>query len=1247
MDTTLEMQIKTTGQETLKVLKDLNTSITGLVTTLNKVQGSTSSIENLGKASEKTLGKVDKLSTSFNKLFSAMAVKKIGVKAFEFLTQASDRAEELNLFNVIFKNIKKNGEDAFSDLGLAATRFQNKLNEAFGTNMTETLRYQGLFQAMATNQGIGEKYASVMSENMVKLTYDLASLYNKSEKTVAEALRGGVYAGQTKPLRGFGIDVTQTSMKPVLESLGITDRSINEMSQAEKQILRYIATLNQAKAAMGDFAETIESPANQLKILKQQIVETKVAIGNLFMGMFSEILPYANAFLMVIKEIAKAIADLFGIRAGDYNSGLASTEEIYDGIATGAGNAAKATKELKRQLLKFDEVNNITTPKSSGSGSGSGLGAGGIDKRLLEAISGYDNLMDKVKMKATEIRDRIMEWLGFTKHIDEETGKVYFKLKDGLTNIKLIGTVLGVITSTKIIKGIGNLVTGTGKLAKFFGTDKIIKNLKSLAGYITDFTKSSGSYVKGITSGTSAWLLHFSAISKISVGLPVLVGSLYLASESAKGLASGTSSLVGAIAGFTGTLAGAAAGGAILGSVFGPAGIAVGATAGAMLDLVTYITSYNQKVLDIEAHERVFDGLGTRITDLSSYYDGLFNNATKYSGTLEDLRTKYEQSETNIKNAEYEVEKFKAALDLQDETISKSQLKELQDKYDNLKNAIKESYGANIAYATGMIKAYQDTSKESTESVAIQIANTKKLMLAEQGYEIEFQDRMSKLAYQYYSGKIGLDEYNAEVFKLQEEFGKIPSAGVNAESAIANFNKQLVDIDYESPEKTADAIENISKKFDSTITTLNNEKDNVNKYWDKYIENAQNAVKELELLEEKGTISEKQKEMLNTYKEEISQYTQNKETAMQTIETTITEIQGSYKGYLATILTDLTSNGADLSSEFSGTMDTIQDDLTKLQDVDMSGFGKTMFDGMIKSIVDNESPYLINIGNKFNKYGINAGDEFGAALSKRLDDTELKSAVYDSSFKTGQEAPKGFKQGSYDYIQKYGAGGEDLVKGFVGPVRDGLKIKSPSKVMEELGSYAVQGFIVGIEDESDSLKKAIQKMLSEIKKQFNENIFTLNIDTNIEKSFNSILTKLQTFTSKFRTGINNMLKGMSTAMNNIRVGSDNKIVYTSMPSITVPKFANGGFPEDGFFYANHNELVGKFNNGKNAVANNEQIIEGIQSGVYNAVLSAMSQYGGGTSQIDVHVHTDEGTVVDRINQKTKQTGRCPINIPSY
>ena len=386
---TLEMQLKSTGEECLKVIDKLLTSLTGLqkavdktTTSLSKIPKATKDIKTVGDNAEIASKKVDKLGTSLKTAFSLtglyVATKQIVTKAMDFLDAATNRAEELNLFNVIFKNIRKDGEMTFSELGKDAMRFQNQLNEAFGTNMTETLRYQGLFQAMATNQGMSDKYAALMSENMTKLTYDLASLYNKSEKTTAEALRAGVFAGQTKPLRNFGIDVTQTSLTPIIQSLGITDRTISSMSQAEKQALRYIATLRQASAAMGDFADTIESPANQLKIFKQQLVEAKAALGNLFMGLYSEVLPYANAFLMVIKEVAQAIADLFGIDVGDYNTGLADTEEIYSGISDGVGTAAKNAKELNRQILKFDQINNLTTPKSSSSGSGSGSGYGGF-----------------------------------------------------------------------------------------------------------------------------------------------------------------------------------------------------------------------------------------------------------------------------------------------------------------------------------------------------------------------------------------------------------------------------------------------------------------------------------------------------------------------------------------------------------------------------------------------------------------------------------------------------------------------------------------------------------------------------------------------------------------------------------------------------------------------------------------------------------------------------------------------------
>jgi hypothetical protein len=69
------------------------------------------------------------------------------------------------------------------------------------------------------------------------------------------------------------------------------------------------------------------------------------------------------------------------------------------------------------------------------------------------------------------------------------------------------------------------------------------------------------------------------------------------------------------------------------------------------------------------------------------------------------------------------------------------------------------------------------------------------------------------------------------------------------------------------------------------------------------------------------------------------------------------------------------------------------------------------------------------------------------------------------------------------------------------------------------------------------------------------------------------------------------------------------------------KFATGGFPEDGVFFANHNELVGQFSNGRTAVANNEQIIAGIEQGVYRAVSSALgSSNGNGEDGKELNVY---------------------------
>ena len=100
---------------------------------------------------------------------------------------------------------------------------------------------------------------------------------------------------------------------------------------------------------------------------------------------------------------------------------------------------------------------------------------------------------------------------------------------------------------------------------------------------------------------------------------------------------------------------------------------------------------------------------------------------------------------------------------------------------------------------------------------------------------------------------------------------------------------------------------------------------------------------------------------------------------------------------------------------------------------------------------------------------------------------------------------------------------------------------------------------------------------------------------------------------------------------------------TQIPKLNVKWYAQGGFPEDGLFMANHGELVGKFSNGKTAVANNEQIIEGIYRGVYQA----MKDSGGNNGGQRIIVMLPNGdvlgeTVVAWHNGVVKQTGNTPL-----
>lgn len=131
---------------------------------------------------------------------------------------------------------------------------------------------------------------------------------------------------------------------------------------------------------------------------------------------------------------------------------------------------------------------------------------------------------------------------------------------------------------------------------------------------------------------------------------------------------------------------------------------------------------------------------------------------------------------------------------------------------------------------------------------------------------------------------------------------------------------------------------------------------------------------------------------------------------------------------------------------------------------------------------------------------------------------------------------------------------------------------------------------------------------SAIGKWFNDNVkpwFTkekwVNAMSGVKTAFsevwNNAISSIKEIWNEFATWLNSKLTWTIPPIN---IAGQTIFSGTTLDLGNIPTFSVGGFPEDGLFLANHSELVGQFSNGKTAVANNEQITDGIAIAVQNA-----------------------------------------------
>ena len=467
-------------------------------------------VRNMKSPLKLALGQISKLGNSVARLyFKYMMLSRVAGALGKVLGISSDYVEEYNYFQKAIDKIAQENKGNYKKYGYDdaesyANSFEDRLTTltgkmtgykigkdgdlldtgtaSLGLDITQITNFEAQIAQMTNSVGMMGEASIATSKAMTMLAGDMSSLTNMPLDTVMKNFSSGL-SGAAMAVKKYGMDISVAALQETALGLGVK-KNVSDMTQAEKEYLRVITMLQQSKVAWGDLAKTINSPANQFRMLKSNIKQCGLMLSRLFMPVIQKVLPWLNAMAMAVKDLMKHIGDLFGLK---FDSSLGSTgsdtSDTYDDVSDSADNAADsindaadAQKKFNKQLQGFDKLNNLTTNETSKKDSdkdknGTGNVSGVLSDALINAVEDYEKRWNKAFKSMTSDADNLKEKIEKLFTTAWDTGD---------------GTEIGEALATTLNKGIDWVNKNTSKWAK--GLKKITSIMgTSLNGFVEKF----------------------------------------------------------------------------------------------------------------------------------------------------------------------------------------------------------------------------------------------------------------------------------------------------------------------------------------------------------------------------------------------------------------------------------------------------------------------------------------------------------------------------------------------------------------------------------------------------------------------------------------------------------------------------------------------------------------------------------------------------------------------------------------
>lgn len=878
---------------------EINVKLTADDKASPKIKKMSNNMENLGKEFDKVENKAKKsgkaVEESFSKGINITALADAVNQSIGIITKLSKRSadyiETLNVLDVAF-------EGNTNSIRNWANTISETLNLDDSTLIKAASSFKVLSQSMGYTNDIGEKFSKTLSQ----MTLDVSSLYNMDFSKAQSALQYAIQ-GQGKTLKATtGASVLQTTVQTQLDLLGI-DAEVESMNDAEKAMARLIAIINQLKSSQGDLARTIESPANQFRVWSEQTSLLARNLGNVLLPTLAKILPYLNGIIMAINTILSGIAKLVGYDEQAWDFGVSSS--AFDGLEESIGGVADAAGNAKKQLMGlrgFDKLNVIRTPSAtSGSGGGAG-GGGGINPKLLEAFdkmfANYDTKLAGIKTKASQIRDNILEWLGFSRKLNPITGEIEWKYQGLGTTIKnMWKSFKGLSTTGKVLVALG---LGTSFSVLFKIVSKLVTKLGAktgltgiLKGLINPFKTMTSSIlnntvgVEKLTKATTKFKTALGGIKSIALGATVSILGIAATYDSFKSINEEGQNLKNTLGVLAGSFS-AVAGAALVGfSIGGPVGAGIGALVGLIGAFTAGVIASNNALTPQQKAMK-------EITDRTREYN-------------EELAKTQKLADQTLVSKLVETGYHQTLIDELDQIVdANGKVKQgYEDRAQFILNELSNAYGIEYSYVNGQIQDYNKLKQQikdviqqkeieyyldKTMEIAEQARQTRTKAIIDQKEALEklnetkdyskwltkqekdAQDELNK-AYTL-QGKVSLQEYTVAVNEATENLNKIKSAQQEN-----NKTLDMAQTAYNKMSKTVEkADEQIKLYEDMKTAALTGNYDEINTAIDEYKNTYINDQGEIVKVSDSNieTLIQKNKKWLKETKKDNEKYYNDK-----------------------------------------------------------------------------------------------------------------------------------------------------------------------------------------------------------------------------------------------------------------------------------------------------------------------------------------------------------------------------------